>query len=158
MTAPAPPSSPLERSMREGTNVLSVLLYLLAGVLAVAMILVWTLDEASNSFDRGWMLCGLSLTMAALGSGLQRAMNRPAPPAPSPIEPASTYRFRRLRRGPAWTDWLVPLVPVLIVLPLFLLALDKRPPLEALGGALFLLAVLELLVLPALVVARREWV
>ena len=81
-------------------NVLSSLLYLLAFVLGVATVLIWTIDEAPNHYERGWLMCGLCLTVLFLGLGLQWLFGRPAPP-PRPGDTGPTPPFHPPPPGPA---------------------------------------------------------
>ena len=149
------PSSPLQGSMRQGLNVLSALLYLLAFILGVATVLTWTIDEGADHYARGWLLAGLCFTMLMLALGLQWFANRPAVPL-RPMDTAPTHHFHRTRLGPAWTDWLGPLIPLLLTAPLALLS--QRPMHETILLVLGLAGFLNLFILPAVFVARREWV
>lgn len=148
------PHSPLQASLKQGFNVLSGLLYLLALIMGVATILIWTIDEQENATERGFLMLGLCLAMVGAGYGLQRLVARPVPPPP-PMDTSDSAVFRRTRLGPAWTDWIAPAVPVVLIgLPLWFAS--AHPPGETaliVGGVVLLL---ELLIAPALVAARRE--
>jgi len=149
------PSSPLQGSERQGFNVLSALLYLLAFVLGVGTVLIWTFDEGPNHYERGWLMCGLCLTVLVLGLGLQWFAGRPAPP-PRPVDTAPTHHFHRTRLGPAWTDWLGPVIPLFLAAPLAWTS--TRPLHETVLAILMLVGFLNLFIVPAVYFARREWV
>ena len=141
--------------MRQGFNVLSALLYLLAFVLLVAAVLNWTVDGRPSAIQGGWILLGLSVAVGMLGLGLQWLAGRPPPP-PAPQDTSPTAHFHRERLGPAWTDWLALGAFYALLSPAFFVSV--RPLWETALLVFGLGSALTLLVIPALVMARREWV
>ncbi len=155
------PNSPLRASNRSAFWLLAALAFLLALVLAIAMVLTWTIDEAADAYERGFALLGLTLVMTFVG-GLLVWFGRRPPPAPRAADAAPTDRFERRLLGPSWTDWLgLAIPPLLIGLPMLGLGLSAehpRPVEEVVLGALGITGLLELLIAPAVLHARREWV
>ncbi|MCC7537619.1 MAG: hypothetical protein IT379_15455 [Deltaproteobacteria bacterium] len=151
--------SPLERSSASGLKLLAGLLALLALVLGGAAVLVLTIDESPNPVGRGMLLAGLATGVALLAGALlwwSRRSGR-ASSAVAPTGRVPPEGWRRLRLGPAWTDWLAllfaPLVGAAIV------ALRTAPmDGDAWSAVLLVVGVLELIVLPAWILGRRELV
>lgn len=148
-------SSRLQKSLRSGFNLLSALLYLLALVLGVAAVLSWTIDESANALQGGWILLGLCLAVLLLGLFVQWLAGRPAP-ASAAQDTSPTPVFHRVGLGRAWTDWFALLVPFVVLSPTFWVS--TRPIAESGLAVLALGGFLDVLILPALLTARREWV
>jgi hypothetical protein len=149
------PQSPGQQSQRVATNILSVLMYLLAGLFAILAILFWTIDEASDAVQRGWIFAGSSLLVAAFGRGLSAWSSRPpAPPQPEDLTP--TRHFHRRLLGAVWLDWLALLLPLVLTSPL--LFLSKRPLLESGLLCMGFTVLLQLIILPAILSERKTWV
>lgn len=157
---PAVTTSPLRTSRNGALVFLAVLFFVLTLLLGVAAVLTW-IEDAADAAQRTAWLVGLAAAMLGLGLLLLWLARRPPSPTPA-HEAAPTDRFERRLLGPAWTDWLgLALPPLIVGLPILGLGLgeDARRPLdEAALLAFGVTALLELLIVPAVVVARREWV
>lgn len=152
--------SPLRESEHRGFGFLGVMLLSLTLILSVAAVLIWTIDEQPGQAGRGLLLLGLALFALTLALLVRRLARRGGTVAVAEEERAATLddtatSWRRLRLGPPWTDWLAFLVPVVLIgLPLFFAA--GQQTLEtalAIGG---IVGVIELIVLPGIISARRE--
>ncbi len=152
---PGPPS-PLERSQAGAFGLIGALMALLTLVTVVAAVLIFTIDEGPNNVGRGFLMLGISLFTALISATTFWMARRPAR-VPRPPEHADAG-WSRGRLGPAWTDWLSLVVPPLLIGVPVVLVRDE--PLDAAAFAAVLLGVgfLELIVVVALVIARREHV
>lgn len=152
---PMEPKSPLESSMRQGFSVLAGLIGVLAAILLGSAILTWTLEEGAGA--RGAALAAGAGLLALLAWGLARRgrARREASAGSEPTAGTPRSRWARRRLGPGWFDWAsLGLPPILIGLPLLLLS--ERPVAEVWPLALGIVGLLELLVLGAVMSARRE--
>jgi hypothetical protein len=154
-----PNDSPLARSETRAVSLLEGLLWLLASILGAASALIFTIDEAPHPVERGLGMVGLAATVAVIALGLRWLRRRP--PAvlahPVPLGGVPPNGWHRMRLGPAWVDWLAPLIPVGLVGSICVVR-EGPLDLDAVGAICFLLGVLEALVLPAVLLARRELV
>lgn len=146
--------SPLERSEARGLGALVGLLLSLAGVMNIAAVLIFALDEGEDVVERGLLMAALAGATGATAGGLSWWSRRPRT---APVVAAVFGRWRRRRLGPAWTDWLAPAIPV--ALGGGLIGLREAPmDADAWLGTALVVGFLELVVVPAFVVARRELV
>jgi hypothetical protein len=154
--------SPLHRSESCAWRGIGALLSLLALVTAVAAVLIFTIDEAPNPAQRGAAMLGITALVGALSGACFLQAGRPssAPHARPPdlAAPPPSGGWHRRRLGPAWTDWLVAAFPVALVAAPILLARSAplgKSDLAALG---LIVGLLELVIVPVLMLGRREYV
>lgn len=141
--------------MRQGFSVLAGLVGVVAAILLGSAILTWTLEEGAGA--RGAALAAGAGLFALVAWGLARRgrTRREAAAGSEPAAGARRRRWERRRLGPGWFDWVALSLPLVLVgLPL--MALSERPLEEVWPAALAIVGLLQILVLGAVMSARRE--
>jgi hypothetical protein len=152
--------SPHATTQAAGMSLVAILLFALALIMAVATVLIWSIDEQPGTASRGALMLGLAVVALTLAMVLRRRPARPhaaaprhAGSTPEVSSPANTWR--RTGMGSPSTDWIAPLVPiVLVALPATFIA--NPLDLDFVAKLAVLVGFLELLIFPFFILARRE--